>query len=714
MDQSKHIEDRLESLISSLDVWLWETDTKGNYTYSSPQIEPILDYSIEEVLQFTFADLFPSTERKVANKNLSQLIEKQIPFENKKIYKQGKNGNLVLFESSGSPYYDPAGKFAGYRGLDRYITSKHADCHAFSLPSKLLESIEEPLMISESDGKIVYINPSFTKLFGYTPIESIGEHVSILFPPLTTSRPSLQDFPPELTEIEGSHGIRKRKNKEGDMFDVLVRSRIFQATEGEMPQTINQYQDTSKFDVVQISIEQTLRNEVILEQSQLLANVGGWELDIATDTLFWTAETYRIFETTPEEFDPSVDASLDLCLPKSKANLETAIRAATTDGKNYDLTLEMLTTKGRKIHVHTICEATIEDGRVSKLVGSVQDITQAVKKQRHLQLVLEQHKLALEAANLGQWSLDIEDQKLEWNDTQFKIYGESLEEFDGNPDTYMNMTHADDLPKMYQWRASLLKGETLKNKIYKIVTRNGDTRILQGSATPIKNLNGKIVKWVGINRDITESEQNKAQTVSLANDLQESLHGTLSLAMNLSTLRDPYTAGHEARVGIIAGEIGKVMGLSPREIEGLIGCGKLHDVGKFTIPLEILSKPGKLTLTEMTMVKEHCQAGYDVLINTKFPWPVAEVALQHHERIDGSGYPQGLKGNEIILEARIMAVADVVEAMASHRPYRGQVGIEKALEEIEQGSGIIYDADVANACIKLFRESAFKIPPSPE
>jgi putative nucleotidyltransferase with HDIG domain len=173
-------------------------------------------------------------------------------------------------------------------------------------------------------------------------------------------------------------------------------------------------------------------------------------------------------------------------------------------------------------------------------------------------------------------------------------------------------------------------------------------------------------------------------------------------------MRDPYTAGHQQRVTQLAVAIATEMGLPTEQIDGIRVIGTLHDVGKICIPAEILSKPGKLTKVEFTIIKIHSQAGYNILKTVEFPWPVAKIVLQHHERMNGSGYPKGLRGEDILLESRILAVADVVEAMSSHRPYRPALGTHKALEEIEQNSGVLYDADVADACLRLFREKGFQ------
>jgi HD-GYP domain-containing protein (c-di-GMP phosphodiesterase class II) len=149
------------------------------------------------------------------------------------------------------------------------------------------------------------------------------------------------------------------------------------------------------------------------------------------------------------------------------------------------------------------------------------------------------------------------------------------------------------------------------------------------------------------------------------------------------------------------------MNLTQDQQDGLRLAGIVHDIGKISIPSEILSKPGKLTEIEYRLIKIHPESGYDILKDIEFTYPVAEIVLQHHERINGSGYPKGLKGAEILLEARVLAVADVVEAMASHRPYRPALGIEKALEEISQNRGVIYDPEAVDACLKLFREKGY-------
>jgi hypothetical protein len=186
-----------------------------------------------------------------------------------------------------------------------------------------------------------------------------------------------------------------------------------------------------------------------------------------------------------------------------------------------------------------------------------------------------------------------------------------------------------------------------------------------------------------------------------------SLEATIGAIASTSELRDPYTAGHQQRVGRLAVAIARALHLSDDQIEGLYLAGIVHDVGKIDIPAEILSKPGTLHKLQYLLIQAHAEAGYDILKGIDFPWPIAEMVRQHHERLDGSGYPQGLKGEAILPEAKILAVADVVEAMMSHRPYRASLGIEAALAEIEEGKGRLYDAEAVEACVTLFRENGF-------
>lgn len=211
-------------------------------------------------------------------------------------------------------------------------------------------------------------------------------------------------------------------------------------------------------------------------------------------------------------------------------------------------------------------------------------------------------------------------------------------------------------------------------------------------------------------QDLTEVRRAEDEVARTIAKLERAVQGTIEVVSRMGEMRDPYTHGHEHRVGEIATAIALEMGLSKDRVEGVRIAGYLHDVGKIGVPAEILAKPTRLSTSEFNLVKQHAQQSYEILKGIEFPWPIAEAAWQHHERLDGSGYPRGLKGEEIILEARILAVADTVEAMASHRPYRPGLGIEKALMEIERGRDSEYCPMAADACLRLFRDKGYSIP----
>ncbi len=193
-------------------------------------------------------------------------------------------------------------------------------------------------------------------------------------------------------------------------------------------------------------------------------------------------------------------------------------------------------------------------------------------------------------------------------------------------------------------------------------------------------------------------------------NLKKVMNSTVQAITTTIEKRDPYTSGHQQRVADLSRILARGIGLSDNEVEGIYIAAAIHDIGKISLPAEILSKPVQLSDIEVSLIQAHSQTGYDILKGIDFPWPIAEIVLQHHERLDGSGYPRGLRGDDILMAARIIGVADVVETMASHRPYRPSRGIDKALEEITQNKGVLYEPLVVEACLKIFENREFQLP----
>lgn len=241
--------------------------------------------------------------------------------------------------------------------------------------------------------------------------------------------------------------------------------------------------------------------------------------------------------------------------------------------------------------------------------------------------------------------------------------------------------------------------------------KDGSTLWTEARMSFLRDEDGRVTGILGVTRDISERKRAEEELQQSYTRLQTALNGTIHALAAAVDIRDPYTAGHQRRVARLACAIAEEMDLSDKQIEGIRMAGLIHDIGKIGVPAEILSKPGRLTDTEFALIKAHAQIAYDILKTTDFSWPLPQTILQHHERMDGSGYPNGLKDDDILVEPRIIAVADTVEAMSSHRPYRPALGIDKALEEISISRGVKYDPEIVDACLKLFAEDRFEFEP---
>lgn len=298
---------------------------------------------------------------------------------------------------------------------------------------------------------------------------------------------------------------------------------------------------------------------------------------------------------------------------------------------------------------------------------------------------------------------------LYWNKAAERIFGYSASEIIGKsmleiiiPGNYRE-AHLKGMAKFKETGHCTMMGKPIELT----ATRKGGIEFPIELSLSSAKLKGK---WqaIGVIRDITERKQAEAKEIVGVAKLREALGGIIrTLALTVEQ-RDPYTAGHQKRVSELARRIAENMDLPKEQIEGIRMAGVIHDIGKMHIPSEILNRPGRLTDDEYNIIKTHAQVGYDILKGVEFPWPIADIVHQHHEKVDGSGYPLGLTNGNILMEARILCVADVVEAMSSHRPYRPALGMDKALEEVCKNRDIYYDSNVADACLKVIKETGFE------
>ena len=350
-----------------------------------------------------------------------------------------------------------------------------------------------------------------------------------------------------------------------------------------------------------------------------------------------------------------------------------------------------------------------DNGRPVSVLGEARDITERKKIEKELFKSEGKYRTILEDIQEGYFEVDLAGNFTFFNDTLVRVLGYSRDELMGmNNRQY---TDKEELKKIYQaFNNIYITEEPNKELVWKIRTKDGVARYIEGAISLLKSSSGKPIGFRGITHDITERKQAEERLQKTLESLKKAVGTTIQVLVTALESRDPYTAGHQSRSAHLASAIATELGLSEDTVEGIRMAGIIHDIGKLAIPTEILTKPNKLTKLEFSLIKEHSHSGFEMLKDVESPWPLAEIVHQHHERMNGSGYPRNMKGDEILLEARILAVSDVVESMASHRPYRPALGIKAAIEEIEKNKGTLYDDAVADACLRLFRENGYHLP----
>jgi len=326
-----------------------------------------------------------------------------------------------------------------------------------------------------------------------------------------------------------------------------------------------------------------------------------------------------------------------------------------------------------------------------------------------LRVLEERYRLSFENVSDVICMIDTDLNILSISPSMERVLGYKPQDFIGRPVTDLAKILA---PESFEQAVAdtvlILNGETITATIYRFIAKDGTIKYGEASGSPIL-CEGKVIGIISVARDITRRKQAEQDLQKTLESLKKAFGTIVQVMVSAVETRDPYTAGHQNRDADLACAIATEMGLPEDRIDGIRMAGSIHDIGKLAVPAEILSKPAKLTEIEFSLIKEHARKGYEMLKDVESPWPLAQIVYQHHERMNGSGYPRNLKGDEILMEARIMAVADTVEAMASNRPYRPGFGIDAALNEIEKNRGIFYDNAVADVCLRLFREKGFKI-----
>jgi PAS domain S-box-containing protein/putative nucleotidyltransferase with HDIG domain len=334
------------------------------------------------------------------------------------------------------------------------------------------------------------------------------------------------------------------------------------------------------------------------------------------------------------------------------------------------------------------------------------DITERRQAEETLRESEEQFRTSLENAPDGVYMNDLKGNFLYGNLRCEEIIGYKREELKGKNFLELNILTENSLARAAEILQDNINGKSTGPDELEIIRKDG-RRVPVEINTSVMRSKGRAVV-LAFAREITERKLAEEKLLRSYESLQKTLNDAINTMVVMLEMRDPYTAGHQQRVADLATSIAREMKFEDTRIDQLRMAAVIHDIGKMYVPSDILSKPGRLSEIEFSLIKTHAQCGYDIVKGMDFPCSVAKVVLQHHERLDGSGYPNQLKSADMLIEAKILAVADVIEAMASHRPYRPALGIDKALEEISRNKGKLYDPDVVDACLELFNSSRFE------
>jgi PAS domain S-box-containing protein len=448
-----------------------------------------------------------------------------------------------------------------------------------------------------------------------------------------------------------------------------------------------------------------------------------WTMDMDFQYTYLSPYVKQILDYTPEEYmakplkETMTAASVELCRQVFAEELEIEAKNDKDLLRSRTFEVDHLHRNGKTVPVEIkMTFIRNDDGQAIGILGYTRDITDRKQTEEMLRKSEEKFRFLAEHMNDNIFTMDMNLKTTYVSRSMEKLLGftpeERMKQDIAEQVTPASMKLIEQIltEELKREQTGLADPDRSRKFEVEYYHKNGTTVCVENVISGIRDAQGVLTGIHGVSRDITERKEAEKALRESFERLRKVLGATVqAMALAVET-RDPYTAGHQRRVADLARTIATEMGLSGNAIDGVRTAAIIHDLGKISVPSEILTKPTKLTDLEFGLIKTHAWSGYDILKDIDFPWPVARMVLEHHERMDGSGYPNGLKGEQLLLESRILAVADVVESMDSHRPYRPGLGIEKALEEIEKNRGILYDAEAVDACLKLFRAKNYTFP----
>ena len=680
-------ESRYRTLFQSAGDAIFINDLEGRLLEVNDEACRRLGYTREELLRLKITDMVTPEHAARRTQILEQLrAAGHLMFETEHLT---RDGHRIPIECS-SRIIDFQGRPAVF-SIARDINERQAAAAALRRSEErnrtILRTAMDGFWRVDLQGRLLEVNEAYCRMSGYREEELLGMSISDL---------EVIETPADITAhmqkiiLQGEERFETRhRRKNGSIFEVEISVQYKSLEKDQMFVFIRDI--TERQGAVAALRESEERFRVVFEK----APIGIMHYDQTSTVTECNAKFVEIIGAPKEKF-----IGFNMIRQLRDEQMRKAV-IASLDGQvgfyegNYSSV-----TAGKLTPVRAIYQPIFSpEGLISGGITIFEDITERQRAVSELKL----KENLLDSASDSIFLHDLEGNFLYMNEAAYITRWYAKEE----------------LLSLGAWALATPEAAVYQDDIRRELWANGELifesehRRKDGSIIPVEIFARVLIvegqeMILSIARDITErhrAEEALKESLARTTEVQD---GTIEALAALSEARDPYTAGHQRRVTRLACAVARELGLPADRVAGLRVIGLLHDMGKISVPAEILSKPGKLSDTEFAIIKSHAQAGYEIVKEIRFPWPVAEVILQHHERLDGSGYPQGLQGDEIVLDAKILAVADVVEAMASHRPYRPAWGIELALEEIAQKKGVLYDPEVVDACLKLFAEKGFQ------
>jgi PAS domain S-box-containing protein len=612
-------------------------------------------------------------------------------------------------EISGFPLKNKSGETIGFRGIALDVTERkrveEALHHSEEKYRSILETIREGYYEIDIAGNLTFFNDSLCRITGYSKEELMGMNYR-RYEDKESLKKVFQTYNKVYKTGEPIEGFdRQIIRKDGTKRYAEVSVSLQKDSSGKPIGFRGLARDVTE----RKQMEEALRKSEekyrgIIEDMQ----EGYFEDDLAGSFTFVNDAMCKLMGYSREELIGMDNRQYQT--EEIAKKIYQAFNKIYRTGETAKGIEEQYIRKDGKIGFAELSVSLVRDaeGKPIGFRGVSHDITERKRAEAALRESEEKYRTILEDMDDVYFEVDIRGNITFVNHSSCKMSGYSEKELLGMP--FKKISAPDGIEMVIQYFGEIfLTGKTGKPFLWKLVKKNGEQGFFEIVASLIRDKQGKPIGFRGIGRDITERKRAEEVLQQALASLRKAFGTTIQVMVSAVEMRDPYTSGHQIRSADLARAIATEMGLPRDKIDGIRLAGSIHDIGKLSVPAEILAKPTKLTDLEFSLIKEHPQVGYEMLKDVESPWPLAQIVYQHHERMNGSGYPRSLKGDEILLEARIMAVADVVEAMASHRPYRPGLGIEAALEEIEKNRGILYDDAVADACLRLFREKNYQI-----